>query len=95
MRERPKPGEMWRHYKYDPNTNEVLNEYVYTIIGIGYFKSRNKEDEELCVMYRPLYESRHLKENGGADMYVRPLEIFMEKVQVGGSEVWRFEKVDS
>jgi len=93
MRNRPRPGEQWRHYKHNPKDKKTRNNYNYTIIGIAYFNARNKDKEELCVVYRPLYESEHLQEHDDVDMYVRPFEVFMGKVKKDGDEFWRFERI--
>ena len=43
----------------------------------------HSETEELLVVYRPLYGERK--------MWVRPLEMFVEKVNVDGQVLSRFE----
>lgn len=51
----------------------------YEVIGIA----RHSETEEQLVVYRPLYGERGL--------WVRPLAMFCETVEVGGRQVPRFE----
>ncbi len=46
----------------------------------------HSETEEKLVVYRPMYGERAL--------WVRPLEMFNETLEVGGKEVARFEYVD-
>ncbi len=48
--------------------------------------ARHSETEELMVIYKAMY--------GHEDMWVRPYEMFMEKVEVEGVRVPRFEKID-
>lgn len=50
----------------------------YRVVGVA----RHSETEELLVVYRPLY--------GDGDLWVRPLEMFMETVVVAGESVPRF-----
>lgn len=54
----------------------------YEVIGIA----RHSETQEELVVYRPLYGERAL--------WVRPLEMFRENVEVGGVSVPRFEYRD-
>ncbi|MGH1427617.1 MAG: DUF1653 domain-containing protein [Arenicella sp.] len=46
----------------------------------------HSETEEKLVVYRPMYGERAL--------WVRPLKMFNETLEVGGKEVARFEYVD-
>lgn len=52
----------------------------YEVIGVA----RHSESEEKMVVYRCLY--------GDGSLWVRPLEMFIENVLVGGSEVPRFSR---
>lgn len=52
----------------------------YEVIGVA----RHSESEEKLVVYRCLYGDRSL--------WVRPIEMFMEKVVVDGCEVPRFSR---
>jgi hypothetical protein len=54
----------------------------YEVLGVA----RHSETEEKMVVYRKLY--------GDQSRWVRPLVMFMEAVQIEGSEVPRFEWVD-
>jgi hypothetical protein len=53
----------------------------YEVIGVA----THSEDESECVVYRPLYGSRSL--------WVRPLNMFVETVQVNGETKPRFEYI--
>jgi hypothetical protein len=50
----------------------------YQVLGVA----RHSETEEQMVLYRPLY--------GAGDLWVRPLDMFCESVQLGGEPVPRF-----
>ena len=78
--ELPKKG-FYYHYKHDPL--KEFNNYSYEVIGIG----RNTEEETYTVLYRPLYESEWMKP---ADYQSRPLEMFMENVNLDGVAMPRF-----
>lgn len=51
----------------------------YQVIGVA----KHSEDESELVVYQPLYGERGL--------WVRPLEMFIETVQVNGENKARFE----
>ncbi|MBN7819520.1 DUF1653 domain-containing protein [Bowmanella yangjiangensis] len=53
----------------------------YEVIGVA----RHSEDESLLVVYRPLYGEREL--------WVRPLDMFIENVEVEGCSVPRFKLI--
>ncbi len=55
---------------------------VYEVIG----EAKHSETEEELIVYRAVYGSRSL--------WVRPKEMFFEKVTVDGVEKPRFEKVE-
>ncbi|WP_339719378.1 DUF1653 domain-containing protein [uncultured Paraglaciecola sp.] len=54
----------------------------YEVIGVA----KHSEDESELVVYRPLYGERGL--------WVRPLDMFIEKVKLGEKYVPRFEFID-
>ena len=51
----------------------------YEIIGVA----RHSETEEPLVVYRCLY--------GDHSLWVRPIDMFMEKISVNGRQIRRFE----
>lgn len=53
----------------------------YTVLGVA----RHSETEETLVVYRQEYGDRGL--------WVRPLSMFAESVEVGGRSVLRFERL--
>lgn len=56
------------------------------------FVSRNSEDpHQQLVNYRGLYEHHEYGRNA---FWTRPLEMFMEEVEVNGKKVPRFKKID-
>ena len=67
-----KPGK-YRHFKGGE----------YAVQGVA----RHSENEELLVVYRPLY--------GEGGLWVRPLEMFVEQVEHEGELRSRFEFIES
>jgi len=59
----------------------------YEVMGVG----RDSESLELVVIYRALYESEEFGPNA---IWVRPLKMFEEMVEVDGLEQPRFKKID-
>lgn len=51
----------------------------YRVIGVA----THSEDESKLVVYRPMY--------GEQDLWVRPLDMFTETVEIDGNSVARFE----
>lgn len=51
---------------------------TYEVIGVA----RHSEDETDLVVYRPTYGER--------DLWVRPLAMFTESVEINGKEIPRF-----
>jgi hypothetical protein len=47
----------------------------------------HSETEELLVIYRPLY--------GEGRLWARPLEMFLEAVEIDGEQVPRFAMIDN
>jgi hypothetical protein len=55
----------------------------YRVLGV----CRHSETDERLVVYQCLY--------GDYSLWVRPLAMFLESVQVGGQQVLRFERLQS
>ena len=60
----------------------------YEVVGIAL----HSETLEEMVVYKALYKTEGHEENS---LWVRPKEMFLENVIIGGEEVERFEKVDN
>jgi hypothetical protein len=58
----------------------------YAVIGMG----MHSESREELVFYIALYDDAEFGENS---LWVRPKEMFMEKVKVDGKELPRFEYI--
>lgn len=58
----------------------------YKILNIA----RHSETLELCVVYQALYDSAQF---GNHSIWVRPLEMFLETIEVSGKEVPRFRLI--
>lgn len=56
---------------------------LYEVLGVA----RHSETEERHVVYKTLY--------GDYSMWVRPLSMFTETVEVNGEQILRFEFVES
>ena len=74
----------YAHYKHQAD-GEPFN-YIYEVVGI----ERHTEDDSLLVIYRPLYENDWLSP---ATLCARPVEMFMDEVNVGGNKMPRFRKL--
>ena len=59
----------------------------YNVIGIGH----HSESLEELVIYQALYESSDF---GKDTLWVRPIDMFLEEVEVNGQKVPRFKKID-
>lgn len=55
----------------------------YEVIGVAL----HSESSEQIVIYKPLYESNF-------KLFARPYDMFIEKVEIGGEDLPRFQKVD-
>lgn len=68
--------------RIEPGVYEHYKGGRYEVIGVAL----HSETLEPVVVYKPLYETK-------AKLWVRPYEMFVEKVEVDGSSRPRFEKV--
>jgi hypothetical protein len=57
---------------------------MYKVIGVA----THSETLEQLVVYQALYESREFGTNA---LWVRPLKMFLEKVEIDGKKVPRFK----
>ena len=55
----------------------------YQVLGVA----THSESEEQLVVYRPLY--------GAGEMWVRPLSMFIESVEIDGESVPRFSLIET
>ena len=85
-----KAGDKVKHYKRELEPDPDTDKYTYEIIGIG----QNTENDEQYFIYKPLYESDHLK----SDFYIRPISEFYEKVDKEKypcvTQEYKFERLD-
>ena len=79
-REYPDTG-VYEHYKSSPEGRRY-----YQVLGFA----RHTETEEILVVYIPLYV---IPEHTGLRLQVRPLDMFLENVDVEGQEMPRFRYV--
>lgn len=75
------PAGVYEHYKSTP-----ADRRYYQVLGCA----RQTETGESLVIYVPLYT---IPEHKGLRIQARPLDMFMESVQVGGKMVPRFRYV--
>jgi hypothetical protein len=75
-----KPG-IYAHYKNTPESPRY-----YQVLGVA----RNTETDELYALYIPLYV---IPEHTGVRWQVRPLDMFLEKVEWQGETVDRFRYI--
>jgi hypothetical protein len=65
-----------------PGTYRHYKGNDYQVLGVA----KHSEDESQLVVYRPLYGERGL--------WVRPLDMFIENVEVDGQSVARFAYIE-
>lgn len=81
------PKGFYYHYKHDSAVN--FNNYTYEVIGLGR-NTEEKDDKEYTVLYRPLYQNNWMEP---ASYLSRPYTMFMENVEVNGTNVPRFQLI--
>ena len=52
----------------------------------------HSEDESVLVLYKPLYETT-VKQAQNIELWVRPYDMFIEKVKTEAGEVARFQYI--
>ena len=67
-----------------PGTYRHYKGGEYQVIGLA----RHSETEELLVVYHPLYTDSG---KAGKDLWVRPLSMFRETVELNGERIPRFK----
>lgn len=78
------------HYKHDPKGD--VNNYAYEVIGVGcHTEDDCREQDQNLMVYRPLYKSSVYE--AGRLFDIRPLEMWMEDVEVDGVSVPRFKLI--
>jgi hypothetical protein len=80
---RPIIGGVYKHYK---STGGM--DHLYRVTGFA----KHSETEEILVMYEALYYNNWLVESE-VQCTVRPLEMFIENVEVNGEMKPRFELI--
>lgn len=86
MNNTPKVGEFYKHFKHDPEKG--MADHIYQVIGVGC----HTETEEVLVLYTPLYSSDYLIEKE-ADVFCRPLSMFIDEVEKEAYAGPRFIKI--
>ncbi len=85
----PEKG-FYYHYKHDPKG--AINNYAYEFIGVGCHTEEDCRPEDAnMVIYRPLYEAFVYK--AGKLFDLRPLDMWMGDVEVGGVTKKRFTRI--
>jgi len=71
------------HSSLQPGRYRHYKGLFYEVIGVA----RHSETEERLVVYRCLY--------GDFSLWVRPLQMFLEMVEVDGEEIPRFARCEA
>ena len=83
------------HYKHDPRKG--INDHAYEVVGVGFHTEDNaREGEAHFLVYRPLYEQNVYiagKSLSIPSFDLRPLEMWMEEIEVDGKRFPRFQKI--
>ena len=85
MQNKPLPYSRWWHYK-----SSWWDDYTYEIIGMAV----HSETSEPMVLYRPLYDVPPESWAYGYDYVTRPLSLWYDIVEYGGTQVQRFTQID-
>ncbi len=87
MHDLPKAGELYYHFKHNPE-KDIFN-YAYKIVGTG----KHSETDEIFIVYKALYKSPWIEESA-VDFTIRPIKMFMENVEKNGQSFPRFKKIE-
>lgn len=74
--------------KVEPGKYQHYKGKYYEVISIAH----HSETLELLVVYRALYDSPEFGDNA---LWVRPLAMFIESIEIEGKEVPRFKYIDN
>ncbi len=72
--------------KITPGIYRHFKGKLYKVIGVA----RHSETLEEFVVYQALYDSKKFGKNA---LWIRPLKMFLEEVEVNGKKVKRFKKI--
>lgn len=89
MYNNPQIGNYYYHYKHKP---EDVYSHAYKIINIGHHTEIEGLEESAMVIYAPLYESAGVYKEG-KHFDIRPLSMFLEKVEKDGKVLERFTEI--
>lgn len=82
----PQPGQIWQHYKHIPTEP---NSYTYEIVALGH----DTESDQPTVIYRPLYPMPAEFAEQNLTVFVRPLNNFIEEIEINGLKRTRFIQI--
>lgn len=74
------------YYHYKHNHAESVNNYAYEVVGVA----MHTEERSYTVLYKPIYKNDFLEP---ADFCARPLDMFLENVEINGQIAPRFTKI--
>ena len=72
--------------KITPGIYRHFKGKLYKVIGVA----RHSETLEEFVVYQALYNSKEFGKNA---LWIRPLKMFLEEVEINGKKVKRFAKI--
>lgn len=82
----PQPGQIWQHYKH---ITAEPNSYTYEIVALGYDTSI----DQTTVIYRPIYRMPAELAEQNLTLFVRPLNNFIEEMEINGVKRTRFIQI--
>ncbi|MDO8604845.1 MAG: DUF1653 domain-containing protein [bacterium] len=79
-------------YYHNKHTSDSVNNYAYELMGVGIHTEDDCTPEDAnMVVYRPLYKSEVF--NNEKFFWLRPLEMWTEKITKDGKTFPRFSKI--